>query len=149
MKGEITHLAPLGQQGSVLPASAKCVHCAGRDTKPVHIWPSGHLPWMHSEPGRPLPMPTPTRWLTFQGESASPGLSCRLPSGGAPESGGGRENVGWERRDSGHGKHHAQVLEGDMHLPGVTPHLGAAPGGGCWPRWLRAQVKRHPSAYRG
>lgn len=62
---------------------------------------------------------------------------------------GGWENVGWERRDSGHGKHHAQVLEGDMHLPGVTPHLGAAPGGGCWPRRLRAQVKMPPSASRG
>ncbi|CAI9173832.1 unnamed protein product [Rangifer tarandus platyrhynchus] len=41
MKGEITHLALLGQQSSVLLASAECVRCAGRDTSLSTSGPAG------------------------------------------------------------------------------------------------------------
>ena len=36
-----------------------------------------------------------------------------------------------------------------MHLPGITPCLEAAPGGGCQPSQLRTQVKMPPAASGG
>lgn len=142
MKGEITHLAPPGQRGAVLPASAECVCCAGWDTKPVHVWPSRpsvHLPWTRSKPGRLLPMPTPTRWLMFQGESASPGLSCRLPSGGAPEPAGRTGECGmgeerqWPREASCSGPRRGHA----------SPRGHPALGGSSWGRLL-AQAAQGP-----